>query len=122
MGDNKRVLVADDSETVTTLLVTALELEGYVVETAVNGLEAYEKGLTGDYDLVILDQLMPGLLGLEVIDRWRHEGRQISTIMLSGVDDDRTVVGSFESGAVDFIQKPFRLPELLARVRQHLQG
>ena len=78
MGDNKRVLVADDSETVTTLLVTALELEGYVVETAVNGLEAYEKGLTGDYDLVILDQLMPGLLGLEVIDRWRHEGRRCS--------------------------------------------
>ncbi|HET9201831.1 MAG TPA: response regulator transcription factor [Acidimicrobiia bacterium] len=122
MGDNKRVLVADDSDTVTTVLVTALELEGYEVDTAVNGQEAYEKGLTGDFDLVILDQLMPGLLGLEVIERWRHEGRQISTIMLSGVDDDRTVVGSFESGAVDFIRKPFRLPELLARVRQHLRS
>jgi DNA-binding response OmpR family regulator len=122
MGEGKRVLVADDSETVTTVLVTALELEGYEVETAVNGLEAYEKGVTGDYDLVILDQLMPGLLGLEVIDRWRREGLQIDTIMLSGVDDDRTVVGSFESGAVDYIRKPFRLPELLARVRQRLQA
>ena len=122
MSEMKRVLVADDSDTVTTVLVTALELEGYEVETAVNGLEAYEKGLTGDYDLVILDQLMPGLLGLEVIDRWRQEGRQISTIMLSGVDDDRTVVESFESGAVDFIRKPFRLPELLARVRQRVQA
>jgi DNA-binding response OmpR family regulator len=122
MREIKRVLVADDSDTVTTVLVTALELEGYEVETAVNGLEAYEKGLTGDYDLVILDQLMPGLLGLEVIDRWREEGCQISTIMLSGVDDDRTVVGSFESGAVDFIRKPFRIPELLARVRQRVQG
>jgi DNA-binding response OmpR family regulator len=122
MGEIKRVLVADDSDTVTTVLVTALELEGYEVETAMNGLEAYEKGLTGDYDLVIMDQLMPGLLGLEVIDRWREDGRQISTIMLSGVDDDRTVVGSFESGAIDFIRKPFRLPELLARVRQRLQS
>jgi DNA-binding response OmpR family regulator len=121
MGEIKRVLVADDSDTVTTVLVTALELEGYEVETAGNGIEAYEKGLIGEYDLVILDQLMPGLLGLEVIDRWREEGRQISTIMLSGVDDDRTVVGSFESGAVDFIRKPFRIPELLARVRQRLQ-
>jgi DNA-binding response OmpR family regulator len=122
MGEIKRVLVADDSDTVTTVLVTALELEGYEVETAGNGIEAYEKGLIGEYDLVILDQLMPGLLGLEVIDRWREQGRQISTIMLSGVDDDRTVVGSFESGAVDFIRKPFRLPELLARVRQRIQA
>jgi DNA-binding response OmpR family regulator len=121
MSDSKRVLVADDSDTVTTVLVNALEQEGYEVEIAGNGIEAYEKGVTGDYDLVILDQLMPGLLGLEVIERWNREGHKINTIMLSGVDDDRTVVGSFESGAVDFIRKPFRLPELLARVRQRLQ-
>ena len=122
MSEQKRVLVADDSETVTTVLVTALELEGYSVETAGNGVEAYEKGIEGGYDLVILDQLMPGMLGLEIIDRWQQEGHEIQTIMLSGVDDERTVVNSLESGAVDFIRKPFRLPELLARVRQRLPG
>jgi len=122
MSEPKRVLVADDSETVTTVLVTALELEGYEVETAGNGVEAYEKGIEGGYDLVILDQLMPGMLGLEIIDRWQQEGYAIQTIMLSGVDDERTVVNSLESGAVDFIRKPFRLPELLARVRQRLPG
>jgi DNA-binding response OmpR family regulator len=122
MSEPKRVLVADDSKTVTTVLVTALELEGYVVETAGNGVEAYEKGIEGGYDLVILDQLMPGMLGLEIIDRWQQEGYAIQTIMLSGVDDERTVVNSLESGAVDFIRKPFRLPELLARVRQRLPG
>jgi DNA-binding response OmpR family regulator len=120
MNDVKRVLVADDSATVTTVLVTALELEGYEVETARNGVEAYEMGVSGRYDLVILDQLMPGMLGLEIIHRWQEEGLQIQTIMLSGVDDERTVVNSLESGAVDFIRKPFRLPELLARVRQRL--
>ena len=120
MSDLKRVLVADDSETVTTLLVTALELEGYEVETAVNGVEAYEKGIAGAFDLVILDQLMPGLLGLEIIERWRSEGHDIRVIMLSGVDDDRTVVSSLDLGAVDFIRKPFRLPELMARIRQRL--
>jgi DNA-binding response OmpR family regulator len=120
MSELKRVLVADDSETVTTVLVTALELEGYEVETARNGVEAYEMGVSGRYDLVILDQLMPGMLGLEIIDRWHEEGHEIQTIMLSGVDDERTVVNSLESGAVDFIRKPFRLPELLARVRQRL--
>jgi DNA-binding response OmpR family regulator len=122
MSEPKRVLVADDSKTVTTVLVTALELEGYEVETAGNGVEAYEKGIEGGYDLVILDQLMPGMLGLEIIDRWQQEGHVIQTIMLSGVDDERTVVNSLESGAVDFIRKPFRLPELLARVRQRLPG
>ena len=120
MSELKRVLVADDSETVTTVLVTALELEGYEVETARNGVEAYEMGVSGRYDLVILDQLMPGMLGLEIIDRWHEEGHEIQTIMLSGVDDERTVVHSLESGALDFIRKPFRLPELLARVRQRL--
>ena len=122
MSETKRILVCDDSETVTTVLVTALELEGYEVATAVNGIEAYEMGATGNYDLVILDQLMPGLLGLEIIDRWHQDGHDICTIMLSGVDDDRTVVSSLESGAVDFIRKPFRLPELLARVRQRLNA
>jgi DNA-binding response OmpR family regulator len=120
MPEVKRVLVADDSETVTTLLVTALELEGYEVETAQNGVEAYEKGMAGDFDLVILDQLMPGLLGLEIIERWQAEGRPLRVIMLSGVDDDRTVVNSLDLGAVDFVRKPFRLPELMARIRQRL--
>lgn len=120
MSEIKRVLVADDSETVTTLLVTVLELEGYEVETAVNGMEAYEKGITGNFDLVILDQLMPGLLGLEIIERWQREGHMISVMMLSGVDDDRTVVSSLDLGAVDFIRKPFRVPELIARIRQRL--
>jgi two-component system alkaline phosphatase synthesis response regulator PhoP len=116
MPEAKRVLVADDSETVTTLLVTALELEGYQVDTALNGVEAYEKGISGDFDLVILDQLMPGLLGLEIIERWQTEGRPMRVIMLSGVDDDRTVVHSLDLGAVDFVRKPFRLPELMARI------
>lgn len=120
MSDLKRVLVADDSDTVTTLLVTALELEGYEVETAANGVDAYEMGIAGDFDLVILDQLMPGLLGLEIIERWQSEGHTMSVMMLSGVDDDRTVVSSLDMGAVDFIRKPFRLPELMARIRQRL--
>ncbi len=120
MGDIKRLLVADDSDTVTTVLSTALELEGYEVDVANNGIEAYEMGSTGQYDLVILDHLMPGLLGMEVMQRWAREGHQIAIIMLSGVDDDRVAVESLEAGAVDFVRKPFRMPELLARIRSRL--
>lgn len=122
MTQRKRILVADDSQTITTLLRSALEGAGYDVTSAVDGVEAYEKGLDGDFDLAILDQLMPGLLGLEIIDRWHKEGIEIPVIMLSGVDDDRTVIDSLDKGAVDFVRKPFRLPELLARIRHSVQA
>jgi DNA-binding response OmpR family regulator len=122
MGEIKRVLVADDSEAVTTVLATALELEGFEVDTTDNGLSAYEMGTTGNYDLVILDHLMPGLLGLEVLERWQREERDICTIVISGIDDDRTAVASLEAGAVDFVRKPFRIPELMARIRSRLHA
>ncbi len=122
MTQSKRILVADDSPTITTLLRSALEGAGYEVSSAVDGVEAYEKGRDGEFDLAILDQLMPGLLGLEIIDRWRKEGIDIPVIMLSGVDDDRTIVDSLDKGAVDFVRKPFRLPELMARIRHRVQG
>lgn len=117
---SKRILVADDAETITSLLMTALETSGYEVTVTTNGVEAYEMGLDGGFDLVILDHLMPGLLGLEVIQRWREQGIETPVIMLSGVDDDHTVVASLDLGALDFVRKPFRLPELLARIRQRV--
>ncbi len=120
MADRKRILVADDSETITTLLATALRSSGYEVTTARDGNEAYELGRTGGFDLVIIDQLMPGLLGLEVIERWHSEGIEPELIVLTGVDDERIVVESFDLGADDFVRKPFRLPELLARIERRL--
>lgn len=117
---SKRILVADDAETITSLLMTALQTSGYEVTVATDGVETYEKGIAEEFDLVILDHLMPGLLGLEIIERWRNEGVETPVIMLSGVDDDHTVVASFDLGALDFIRKPFRLPELMARVRQRV--
>lgn len=120
MTESKRILVADDSETITTLLVATLESSGYEVTAAKDGVEAYELGKDTVFDLVIIDQLMPGLLGVEVIKKWRDDGNDVPVIMLSGVDDDRTVVESFDIGATDFVRKPFRLPELLARIRQRL--
>ena len=120
MSGKPRILVADDSETIRTLLLTALESAGYEVVTADDGLEAYEAGKDGDFDLVILDQLMPGLLGLEVIDHWRAEDIEVPVLMLTGVDDDRTAVDSLDRGAVDYVRKPFRIAELMARIRQRV--
>jgi two-component system alkaline phosphatase synthesis response regulator PhoP len=120
MTDRKRILVADDSETITTLLATALESSGYEVTTARDGNEAYQLGQAEEFDLVIIDQLMPGLLGLEVIERWRSEAIEPELIVLTGVDDERIAIESFDLGADDFVRKPFRLPELLARIERRL--
>jgi two-component system alkaline phosphatase synthesis response regulator PhoP len=120
MPASKRILVADDSETITTLLATALRESGYDVTTASDGNQAYELGVSSDFDLVIIDQLMPGLLGLEVIERWRSDGIDPEVIVLTGVDDERIVVESFDLGADDFVRKPFRLPELIARIGRRL--
>ena len=120
VSEKKRILVADDSETIRALLQTALESAGYEVDMANDGLSAYELGSNGDYDLIILDQLMPGLLGLDVITRWHDEGIEAPVLMLTGVDDDRTAVESFDRGAVDYVRKPFRITELMARIRMRL--
>lgn len=120
VSEKKRILVADDSETIRALLQTALESAGYEVDMANDGLSAYELGSNGDYDLIILDQLMPGLLGLDVITRWHDEGLEAPVLMLTGVDDDRTAVESFDQGAVDYVRKPFRITELMARIRMRL--
>lgn len=118
--EKQKILVADDSETIRSLLQTALENAGYEVDTAESGPETYEMGRDEKYDLVILDQLMPGLLGLEVVERWRADQNAVPVLMLTGVDDDRTAVESLDSGVVDFVRKPFRMPELLARIRTRL--
>lgn len=117
VSEKKKILVADDSETIRALLQTALESAGYEVDVAADGLSAHDLGSAGEYDLIILDQLMPGLLGLDVIARWHEEGMKTPVIMLTGVDDDRTAVESFDRGVVDFVRKPFRIAELMARIK-----
>lgn len=119
-SDAKRILIADDVEAVTTLLVTALEINGFEVVVARNGQRAFELGRDQDFNLAIVDQLMPGMLGNEIISRWREAGLELPVIVLSGVEDDDVVVSTLENGATDFVRKPFRLPELLARVRKHI--
>lgn len=117
----KRILVADDSETVSMLVSTALSNEGYSVMTVDNGMDAFSVGSEQQIDLAIIDQLMPGLLGIEVLEKWKSDGREFPVIMLSSVNDETTIVDSLRMGAVDFVRKPFLVKELTARVSLALQ-
>lgn len=114
------ILLADDAATVTLLVQRALESIGCDVTTVDDGAAAYEAGIDGSFDLALLDHLMPGMLGAEVLQRWNEVGVDFRTIVLSGMDHDDLVIQLLEMGAVDFIRKPFNIKELLVRVRRHL--
>lgn len=115
-----RVLVADDARTVTLLVERALEAAGYDVTIVADGAAACKAGLEGEFDLALLDHLMPNMLGAEVLQRWSEAGVTFRTIILSGMDHDDLVIELLEMGAVDFIRKPFNIKELVVRVRRHL--
>ncbi len=116
------VLVAEDDRVVSLLLSRSLETAGVDVTAVYDGVEAYEAGKNGDFDLAVLDQVMPGLLGAEVLHRWNREGVDIPVIVVSGLTDDDDVIKLLDMGAVDFVRKPFNVREVLARVKLQLRS
>jgi DNA-binding response OmpR family regulator len=117
-----RVLVIDDEERILNFVRRGLEAEGMVVEPARSGEEGLGRALSGSYDLVILDLVMPGLDGHEVLRRILRRKPQQSILVLSALNDTASKVHSLEGGAEDYISKPFSLDELLARVRARLRS
>jgi formate hydrogenlyase transcriptional activator len=122
MSVPSRILVVDDTPNNVTLLEDMLTVRGYQVATAMNGAEALAKVAAEAPDLVLLDVMMPGPDGFEVCERLRANGstRDIPVIFLTALDDTFDKVRAFSAGAVDFVTKPFRSEELLARVGTHL--
>jgi two-component system response regulator MprA len=117
-----KILVVDDERAVRESLRRALELEGYEIELADDGIAALEAlEANGEPDAMILDILMPGLDGLEVARRLRRGGSRLPILMLTArVEVDDRVAG-LDAGADDYVTKPFALDELLARVRALLR-
>ncbi len=111
-----RILIADDSASIRLLVKRHLQTDGHEVVEAADGPSALELGRNETFDLVILDQLMPGLKGIDVLQTWRSEGLDFPVVLLSGVDDHHAVVSSLSEGAADYIRKPFSPTELKARI------
>lgn len=116
-----RLLVIEDEMPMRTALVRTLAAEGYRVREAVDGVSGLELACTESFDLVLLDVMMPGLDGFAVCKALRGRGREMPVLMLTakGQVDDR--VAGLDSGADDYLMKPFSLRELLARVRALLR-
>ena len=112
-----RVLVAEDKPRMARFLQRALQSEGYAVELAYDGEEALSIGLSGGIDVMVLDIMLPRRDGFDVIRDLRAANRMIPTIMVTARDNTADIVRGLDSGADDYLTKPFALDVLLARVR-----
>jgi DNA-binding response OmpR family regulator len=117
----QRVLVIDDDPAVTSLLKRGLSYEGFAVETAGSGAEGLAIARERPSDLVILDVMMPGMGGFEVLQRLRAADEHLPVLMLTARDAPADQVQGLESGADDYVVKPFTFEVLLARVHALLR-
>ena len=118
---NEHILVVEDELTIATGLRDDLELEGFAVEVVDDGMVAIRRILEGEFDLILLDVMLPGMDGFDVCREVRLKGNHIPIIMLTakGKEVDRVV--GLEIGADDYVTKPFSRRELLARIKAVLR-
>lgn len=120
-GKNPHILIVDDDSRVTSALRRTLAYEGYQVSSALDGEGALAIARAKSPDLVILDLMLPGINGLEVCRRLRAEDDNIAVLMLTARDAVADRVAGLETGADDYLIKPFALEELLARIKALLR-
>ena len=116
-AESKRILVVDDEAKTARFLKKGLNEAGFVVDVATNGQDGLQLAQDVDFDLVILDVMLPGLDGWQVLSRLRLAGRATQILFLTARYEINERVRGFEMGADDYLVKPFAFSELLARVR-----
>ena len=116
----ERILLVEDEEKLARMVELELQYEGYEVEKAFDGRAGLDRALSGEFDLVLLDIMLPALSGMEVLRRLRRESA-MPVIMLTARDTVVDKVSGLDMGADDYITKPFAIEELLARIRAALR-
>jgi DNA-binding response OmpR family regulator len=112
-----KILIVEDEHLIATSLKKGLEQEHYTVDVAFDGLEGYDLAASGDHDIILLDLMLPGLDGLSICQKLRSENIHTPILMLTAKSQINDKVKGFDSGADDYLTKPFAFEELLARIR-----
>ena len=120
-GGNADILLVEDNSDLAFGLQRNLEFEGYSVEVAVDGRRGLERALDGDFDLIILDLMLPKLDGMKVLQRLRSAGASTPVLILTARGEELDKVRGLRSGADDYLTKPFGVLELIARVEAILR-
>jgi len=116
-----RILIVEDEEVLAKNIKDVLSKENYKAETSFNGEEGLELALTEEYDLILLDIMLPGINGLDILKNMRSENISTPVLLLTARDAIEDKVKGLDFGADDYLTKPFAIPELLARIRSLLR-
>jgi DNA-binding response OmpR family regulator len=116
-----RILVIEDEPRILAFVSCGLEAEGFTVDAAGDGPDGLRRAVLGDYDLVVLDLLLPGLDGLAVLRGLQERRPDVPVVIVSARSDLQTKLRGFGLGACDYVSKPFAFDELLARIRAQLR-
>ncbi len=116
-GDDVRILVIEDEARIANDIRESLNAAGYVSEVSRDGEDGWYRGDSESFDAVVLDLGLPVLDGITILKRWRSAGRAMPVIILTARDGWREKVDGIDAGADDYLIKPFRMEELLARIR-----
>jgi DNA-binding response OmpR family regulator len=116
-----KILLIEDDQSVATAVIDALEFDRHIVECFFNGDEGFERLISFEYDLVLLDWSLPGKSGIEILKDYRARGGNSPIIMLTGRTEMESKLQGFDAGADDYLAKPFNMKELLARTRALLR-
>jgi DNA-binding response OmpR family regulator len=117
-----RILVVEDEERIRSFLARAFEIEGFKVDVVADGEQGLDAALARDYEIVILDLLLPGRDGLDVLAELQERRPGLPVLILSARSELATKLRGFELGAVDYLAKPFSLDELFARIRVQMRA
>jgi two-component system, OmpR family, copper resistance phosphate regulon response regulator CusR len=116
-----RILIAEDESRISAFVARGLEAAGYQTSVVEDGADALDAALAGDIDLMLLDVGLPTMDGFEVLRHLRGQGSSLPVIMLTARSSTRDTVDGLDAGANDYMSKPFKFDELLARVRSRLR-
>lgn len=117
----RKILLVEDESSVVSFITKGLSEEGYEVSVALDGPSGLQMALSNDFDLLILDIMLPGKNGLEVCREVRRQNKKVAILILTALGTSENVVMGLETGADDYLIKPFKFIELLARIRSLLR-
>jgi DNA-binding response OmpR family regulator len=117
-----QILIVEDEGRIASFVAKGLRAEGHQPTVAADGHTGLDEALSGRYDLMVLDVGLPGIDGFEVLDRLRSQGSRMPVIVLTARDSVTDTVTALDGGADDYMAKPFRFAELLARIRLRLRS